>query len=157
MIHQQTTNSEIEKLSDTGLELEDPGQDIRNRKVVDVRNEDVGHVSALFIDRAERKVRMLEIREGGFLGFGTRHFLLPVDAITSIDAGEVHIDQTRERVVDSPAYDPTLIETPTRDYWEPFYGYYGLSPFWGSGYMYPQFPISSEERHRNESSGYQGD
>jgi len=157
MIHQQTTNSEIEKLSDTGLELEDAAQDIRNRKVVDVHDEDVGHVSGLFIDRAERKVRMLEISGGGFLGFGDRHFLLPVDAITSIDKGEVHIDQTRERVVGSPAYDPTIIEAPTRDYWEPFYGYYGLSPFWGSGYMYPRFPISAEERQRNQRSGYQGD
>lgn len=157
MIHQQTTNSEIEKLSDTGLELEDSAQDIRNRKVVDVHDEDVGHVSALFIDRVERKVRMLEISGGGFLGFGDHHFLLPVDAITSVDKDQVRIDQTRERVVGSPAYDPALIDAPTREYWEPFYGYYGLSPFWGSGYMYPRFPMSSDERHRNERSGYQGD
>ena len=120
MIHQQTTNSEIEKLSDTGLELEDSAQDIRNRKVVDVHDADVGHVSALFIDRAERKVGMLEISGGSFLGFGDHHFLLPVDAITSVDKDRVRIDQTRELVIGSPAYDPTLIEAPTREYWEPF-------------------------------------
>jgi hypothetical protein len=36
-------------------------------------------------------------------------------------------------------YDPTLIKAPTREHWEPFYGYYGLSPYWGDGYMYPTF------------------
>jgi sporulation protein YlmC with PRC-barrel domain len=153
----QTTNSELEKLKDTGLELDDSAQDIRNRKVVDAHGEDIGHVSALFIDRNERKVRMLEVRAGGFLGVGDRHFLLPVDAITSVTKSEVHVNQTRERIVHSPAYDPTLIETPTQEYWAPYYGYYGLSPYWGSEYMYPHFPITSEEPSRDERSDYNGD
>jgi hypothetical protein len=100
---------------------------------------------------------MLEVRAGGFLGLGDRHFLLPVDVITSVAKGEVHVNQTRERIVHSSVYDPTLIEAPTREYWEPCYGYYGLSPYWGSGYMYPHFPIASEEPNRNERSGYKGD
>jgi hypothetical protein len=35
---------------------------------------------------------------------------------------------------------------PTREYWEPFYGYYGLSLYWGNGYLYPGFPLSLEQR-----------
>jgi len=100
---------------------------------------------------------MLAIRAGGFLGLGDRHFLLPVDAITSVTKGEVHVNQTRDRIVRSPVYDPTLVETPTQEYWEPYYGYYGLSPYWGSEYMYPHFPIVSEEPSRDERSGYNGD
>jgi hypothetical protein len=100
---------------------------------------------------------MLEVRAGGFLGLGDRHFLLPVDAITSVTKSEVHVNQTRERIVHSPVYDPTLIETPTQEYWEPYYGYYGLSPYWDSEYMYPHFPIISEEPSRDERSGYKGD
>jgi sporulation protein YlmC with PRC-barrel domain len=157
MSQPHTTNTELERLKDTGLELEDSAQDIRNRKVVDAHGEDIGHVSALFIDQGERKVRMLEIRAGGFLGLGDRHFLLPVDAITSVTKGEVHVNQTRDRIVRSPVYDPTLVETPTQEYWEPYYGYYGLSPYWGSEYMYPHFPIVSEEPSRDERSGYNGD
>ena len=143
--HQDTHKSALEKLNDSGLELANAAQDIRHRKVLDRHGKEIGHVSNLFIDQDERKIRMLEVRAGGFLGLGDRHFLLPVDAITSIAKDEVHINQTAARIVDSPAYDPKLIETPTRQYWEPFYGYYGLSPYWGAGYMYPTFPMSREE------------
>jgi sporulation protein YlmC with PRC-barrel domain len=142
---QRRRNTALEKLSDTGLSLADSSQDIRNRKVIDRLGEEIGHVSGLFIDQDERKVRMLEIRAGGFLGIGDRHVILPVDAITSVTKDEVHVNQTGERVAHSPAYDPTLIvDTPAQDFWEPYYGYYGLSPYWGAGYMYPEFPSSRE-------------
>jgi sporulation protein YlmC with PRC-barrel domain len=142
---QHTRNTALEKLNDTGLTLAEPGQDIRGRKVVDRHGAEIGHISDLFIDEDERKVRMLEIRAGGFLGIGDRHFLLPVDAITNVAKNEVHVNETRERIVGSPVYDPTLIVAPTQESWEPFYGYYGLSPYWGTGYMYPNFPMSPEE------------
>lgn len=157
MSQQHTTNTELEKLTETGLALEDSTQDIRNRKVVDAQGEDIGHVSNLFIDQGERKVRMLEVRAGGFLGLGDRHFLLPVDAITSVAKDEVRVNQTRERIVHSPAYDPTLIVAPTQQYLDPYYGYYGLLPYWGSGYLYPHLSTFGEEPGSNERSGYQGD
>jgi hypothetical protein len=49
------------------------------------------------------------------------------------------------RVEQAPAYDPKLLELPTRPSWEPFYGYYGVSPFWGNGYMYPSIPMARIE------------
>jgi sporulation protein YlmC with PRC-barrel domain len=134
---QDTMNYELEKLSETGLTLADAAQDIRERKVIDASGEDIGHVGALFIDRAERKVRMLEIRAGGFLGLGDRHFLLPVEAITSIAKGEVHLSQTRDRIIHSPAYDPALEAAPTRQSWGPYYGYYGMWPNFGSDLCTP--------------------
>jgi sporulation protein YlmC with PRC-barrel domain len=136
---QHPNNPALDRLSDTGLTLSDPSQDIRGRKVVDRHGADIGHVSGLFVDEDERRVRMLEIRAGGFIGIGERHFLLPVDAIMKIGKDEVRVSETRERIVHSPMYDPTLIKAPTREHWEPFYGYYGLSPYWGDGYMYPTF------------------
>jgi len=154
---QHTTNIELEKLNDTDLTLANTDQDIRNRKVIDRNNEEIGHVSGLFIDHAERKVRMLEVRAGGFLGLGDRHFLLPVDAITSVSEDDVHVNETRDRIAHSPAYDPTLIVKPPREYWEPYYGYYGFSPYWGSGYLYPHFPMSPKEPSVLERSGYHGD
>ena len=95
---------------------------------------------------------MLEVRAGGFLGLGDRHFLLPVGAITSISAGEVHVNQTRERVAGSPAYDPAIIVARTRNDWEPYYGYYGYLPYWGSAFTYPYFPISREYADTSERS-----
>jgi len=137
--------AELEKLHDSGLVLADRTQDIRGHTVRDSHHDEIGHVSGLFIDRELRKVRMLEIRVGGFLGIGNRHFLLPVDAITNVSRDAVSVDETRERIVGSPVYDPDLIVEPFEQSWEPFYGYYGLSPYWSAGYLYPEFPMSREE------------
>lgn len=141
---QHASNSALEKLKDTGLTVADSDQDIRGRKVVDQNGADIGLISALFIDTAERTVRMLEIRAGGFLGVGDRHFLLPSDAITSVTKDKVRIRETRERIVHSPVYDPTLVPAPTHQSWEPYYEYYGLSPYWEVG-MYPGSPVLDNE------------
>jgi sporulation protein YlmC with PRC-barrel domain len=132
-------NTPLEKLKDAGLELADRSQDIRGRKVVDASGTDIGHVSGLFIDEGERKVRMLEVSAGGFLGVGDHHVLVPVEAITSVEKDQVHVNETRDRVIHSPAYNPQIVEPPTNDFWGPYYGYYGMSPYWGSGYRYPNF------------------
>jgi sporulation protein YlmC with PRC-barrel domain len=137
-----TKSGALQKLSDSGLTLSDPSQDIRGRKVVDKSGDEIGHVSHLFIDEDERKVRMLEIAAGGFLGLGERHFLVPVDAVTSVTKEAVQVNESRDRIVKSPSYDPPLVVAPTQMYWEPFYGYYGLSPYWAPGYTYPHFPIA---------------
>lgn len=133
-----TNDTPLEKLTDSGLVLADATQDIRGRKVVDTSGVQIGHASALFIDEGERKVRMIEVRVGDVLGIGGHHVLLPVDAVTKVDAHEVHVNQTRAHVLQSPAYDPEIIVPPERDYWSPYYGYYGYQPYWGSGYLYPR-------------------
>lgn len=145
----------LEKLKDTDFSFAQAGLDIRGRKVVDPSGAEIGHVSALFIDENERKIRMLEIRAGGFLGLGDRHFLLPVDMITHVSKDEVRVGETQARIERSPVYNPVLIEEPTQEHWEPFYGYYGLSPYWSSGYLYPNFPMSPEDIAERAHSGYE--
>jgi hypothetical protein len=93
---------------------------------------------------------MLEIRGGGFLGMGDRHVLVPVDAITKITTDEVTINESRDRLAHSPAYDPHLIEAPPAEYWEPFYGYYGLTPYWTAGYTYPRAAGAREDARTPE-------
>lgn len=134
MSQQHPDTAALEKLKDTGLTLADSSQEIRGRKVVDPSGAEIGQVSGLFIDLDERKVRMIEIRVGGFLGLGDQHFLLPVDAITRLDEDHVYVNETQERVVRSPAYDPTLIVAPTHKYLDPYYAYYGIAPFGQAGY-----------------------
>jgi sporulation protein YlmC with PRC-barrel domain len=147
------SNVELDNLNDSDLILADPLEDIRGMKVLDKEGVEIGHVSDLFIDRAARKIRMLEVRAGGFLGLGERHFLLPVDAVTSVAQSEVHVRETLKRVEQAPAYDPKLLELPSRPAWEPFYGYYGVSPFWGNGYMYPSIPMTPIEVPREPDPG----
>ncbi len=133
MTQQQSDTIALERLNDTDLAVSVSDPDVRGRRVVDSNGEEIGHVSSLFIDHAERKVRMLELRAGGMLGIGQQHFLLPVESITSVLADTVHVDQTRDHVVRSPAYDPTLVVAPTRVYLEPYFDYYGVEPRWGTG------------------------
>jgi sporulation protein YlmC with PRC-barrel domain len=129
---QHSDNIALEKLADTDLIISAPGDDIRGRRVVDSDGEEIGHVSSLFVDETERKVRMLELRVGGLLGLGQQHVLLPVEAITSVGENDVHVNQTRDRVVHSPAYDPALVVATTLPCSDSYYGYYGIVPYWGT-------------------------
>lgn len=122
------------KLGDTDLTVADRAEDIRGRKVLDRKREEVGKIDDLFIDKEKQKVRLLEVSAGGFLGLGETKFLIPVDAIT---ADEVRIDQTHEHVVGAPHYAPELVD---RHFLLNMYGHYGYAPYWGAGYVYPPYP-----------------
>lgn len=131
------SDTPLTKLADSDLRLADRRQDVRGRAVIDQDGKHVSHVKSLFIDEAERKVRVLDIGGGGFLGMGDQHFLLPIDAITTISEKEVHVNETADRIKHSPAYDPALVVNYDRDYWGPYYGYYGREPYWSGAYGYP--------------------
>ncbi len=126
------------RLSDTYQTVSDPEADVRGRKVVDSNGEEIGTVDDLLIDDEENKVRMLRVGEGGFLGLGKQHFLVPVDAVASIDPERVHIDRDRGRLGDVPIYDPDLAADP--EYYGQLYGWWGFPPYWGAGYSYPPYP-----------------
>jgi sporulation protein YlmC with PRC-barrel domain len=137
----KTNDAALKELAESGLSLAHEWQDIRERKVLDSNGVEIGHVSALFIDEGERKVRMLAIREGGFLGIGEHHVLLPVDAVDKVTENAVHVNQTKQHVVTSPVYNPTLVPERDHDFWDPYYSYYGYSPYWDRGYRYPDFGV----------------
>ncbi|HWG85388.1 MAG TPA: PRC-barrel domain-containing protein [Deinococcales bacterium] len=125
-------------MGESGLTVENPQADVRGRKVLDEAGEEIGHVDDLLIDERDRRVRLLRVAAGGFLGLGERHFLVPVDAIAAVGEDEVRLGHRRDRVVASPAYDPKLCKQP--DYLTDLYSYWGYGPYWGAGYVYPPFP-----------------
>ncbi len=134
-----TNRSTLVKLGDTEFTVADRSEDVRGRRVLDQAGDEIGEMSALLIDDQEMKVRFLQVASGGFLGIGARHFLIPVDAVTRIDGDHVHVDQTRDRVAASPAYDPDLTYDDT--YYGGVYGYYGYPPYWAPGYVYAGSPL----------------
>lgn len=83
-------------------------------------------------------MRFLRLSAGGFLGIGAKKFLIPVDAVTRVTDDAVHIDQTSDRILNAPAYDPDV--APDLDYYGGLYGYYGFAPYWGAGYLAPAYP-----------------
>lgn len=119
---------ELVRLGDTDFTLASRSEDIRGREVLDKDGNEIGTIDALMVDEVEREVRFLHVSAGGFLGIGDATFLIPVDAITQVHDDHVHVDQTRDRIVEGPRYDPALAEHP--DYWENSYQYYGIAPFW---------------------------
>jgi sporulation protein YlmC with PRC-barrel domain len=130
--------AQLVKLGDTEMTVADPSEDVRGRTVVDRNGEELGTADSLLIDEQEGKVRFLQIASGGFLGIAQDMSLLPVDAVTRITADRVVVDQTREHVAGAPAYDPDLAFD--RGYYGSLYGYYGYTPYWGAGYVYPGYP-----------------
>lgn len=77
---------------------------------------------------------LLEVGAGGFLGLGEREFLVPVEHVTSTSPDQVHINRSRDHVIAAPPFDPELTTKYDRDFFYPYYGYYGLSPYWGGVY-----------------------
>jgi len=131
--HHDDSNDLLVKLGDSNLALSNSGDDIRDRKVIDANGQDIGHVSALFIDKKERKIRFLQVKAGGFLGIGEQEFLVPIEDVTRTEPAEIHVNHSREHVIAAPHFDPKLTTQRTRDFWNPYYGYYGVTPYWGMG------------------------
>jgi sporulation protein YlmC with PRC-barrel domain len=82
---------------------------MRGLDVYDVTDEQIGSVQDLYVDREARQPRYLVVSAGGFLGLGKKHFLIPVEEV-SRDVGEerVTVTQRREKVVNSPEFDPDV-------------------------------------------------
>jgi len=123
-------------LDDTELMVASPEQDVRGRPVVDRHGDEVGEVDGLMIDEEERRVRFLQVGSGGVLGLGKKTRLIPVDAVTAVDDA-VHVDTTVSAIAGGPEYDPDLVEAPP---FEDYYNYYGVRPFWATGYLPPVWP-----------------
>lgn len=132
-----TSNDEasLYTLGDRGQTVEGSGNDVRGREVKDKDGVGIGKVADLLVDDREDKVRFLLVEHGGFLGFGEKKTLIPVDAVTKVTKDEVFTNQSREQVASAPGYDPDLIDD--RPYHSGMYNHYGFLPYWGPGYMYP--------------------
>ena len=103
------------KLGDTDLTVASPDEDIRGRSVIDSAGKKIGEVSALIIDDTEARVRFMQVATGGFLGIGDKHFLIPVDAITSIDKDNVYIYVSGYSAVRSAKELPGCMAAPAGD------------------------------------------
>jgi sporulation protein YlmC with PRC-barrel domain len=130
----------LRRLRDIGETVANADEDVRGRKVLDSAGKNIGTIDGLMIDEAEKKVRFLRVECGGFLGLGATHVMIPVDAISSVTDDAVTIDRGGEHLHVAPRYDPALVKEPDERYWSNVYGYYGMAPFWGPGYMYPEYP-----------------
>ena len=125
---EQHPHPNLVKLSDSeDIRLQEPWQDIRQLDAYDTNGEQIGSVEELYVDRQEHLPRFLDIAAGGFLGIGKKHFLIPVEEVSrDVSEGErVTVNQSRDKVVDSPEFDPD--EALKADVQRTIYAYYGYS------------------------------
>jgi sporulation protein YlmC with PRC-barrel domain len=117
--------SNLTKLSETELPLEEPWQDMRGLAVYDVTDEQIGSVEDLYVDREARRPRYLVVSAGGLLGVGKKTFLVPVEEV-SRDVGEERVTVTvpKEKVLNSPEFDLD-VGVPAADLQRAIDAYYG--------------------------------
>ena len=117
--------SNLTKLSELDLPLEEPWQDTRGLDVYDIADEQIGRVEDLYVYRESRLAKYLIVSAGGFLGVGKKHFLIPVEEV-SRDVGEdqVRVNQNREKVLNSPEFEPD-VGVPAPDVQRAIEAYYG--------------------------------
>ncbi len=133
MTHRTDTGFGLTRLSDSDLILKDRTQDVRGLNVYDKEGEQIGTVKGLYADEEERKVRFLDVGAGGLLGLGEKNFLIPVEAVREVNEEGVVVDQSRQKVVDSPPFDTGVV--PQAPYQRDIYDYYGYAR--GGGRTYP--------------------
>ena len=117
--------SNLAKLSELDVPLEESWQDIRDLEVYDVAGEQIGTVADLYVDRGARRPSYLVVSGGGLLGVAKKHFLIPVEEV-SRDVGEerVTVSVPKEKVLNSPEFDLD-VGVPAADLQRAIEAYYG--------------------------------
>lgn len=128
----------LRKLRDADLVSVNYLEDIRGNKVIDSEGVAVGQVDALFIDDRARKIRFFRVEPDRQFQTGGGTVLIPVDAVTRITRGVVHIDRPRGQLAIAPR-DISLLAC--EEDIEMLCRYYGFQPFWTAGYTYPPYPF----------------
>ncbi len=117
------------KMSDSGFGVKSRESDIRRLGVFNQNGDQIGSIEDFYIDTQEREVRYLEVGAGGFLGLGQRPFLIPIEAVSEISAERVTLNQSREKVLDSPEFAPGhVLEAHDRQALSRHYGFPPVIP-----------------------------
>ena len=78
-----------------------PHQELRQKGVFDSGSRNVGQVGNLYVDE-DMNLRFLDVCTSGFLGFGTKHYLVPVEAIAEESEGAVTLKVDQQSVESAP-------------------------------------------------------
>jgi uncharacterized protein YrrD len=127
----ETTSLVTHKGSDVPLHA---SMDIRGYAAFDSAEAEIGKVEDLIVDSQSGTIRLLKIKGGGVLGVGGHHWLVPVEAVTDVTDDAVHLDRTRDQLLEG--HDQSLED---RTFIESLYTHYGATPYWAPGYTYPDW------------------
>jgi hypothetical protein len=117
--------SNLTKLSELDLPLEEPWQDTRGLDVYDLIDEQIGSVEDLYVDREARQPRFVVASAGGLLGVGKKQLLIPAEEVSRDMSEEpVTVTEPKDKVMNSQEFDPE-VGVPPADVQRAIEAYYG--------------------------------
>ena len=78
-----------------------PQRELRQRGVFDSEGSLIGYVANVYVDD-DRNYRFVDVATGGFRSLGTKHHLVPVEAIVEGDPGSITLTIDRQTVQSAP-------------------------------------------------------
>ena len=81
-----------------------PQRELRQRGVFDSGDRLIGHVVNIYVDD-DRNFRFVDVAMGGWMGFGKKHHLVPVEAIAEGDPGSITLTVDQQTVESAPTLD----------------------------------------------------
>ena len=78
-----------------------PHQELRQKSVFDSGARDIGQVGNLYVDD-DRNLQFLDVCMSGFMGLGTKHYLVPAETITDESPGSVTLAVDQQTVESAP-------------------------------------------------------
>jgi hypothetical protein len=78
-----------------------PHHELRQKTVFDSGSRNVGQVGNLYVDE-ERNLQFLDVCTSGFMGFGTKHYLVPAEVIAEESTGSVTLKVDQQSVESAP-------------------------------------------------------
>ena len=88
------------KLDDFDGEVGEQWQDTGGSKVLDSNDEEIGTVEEVYIWEEPGTAHLIEVSGE------ERSFLIPVHAVTNADEEGVKIEQSKQKIMESPEFDP---------------------------------------------------
>jgi len=116
------------KLRDSDLPRDASAKALLDGDLYDRDGQKIGSVKDLYVDTEDEDVRFLDVGAGGFMGFGKKHFMVPIEAVTDTSGSGVTREQSRLKVAATPELYTKGV--PEDAYQQEVYDYYG--------YRYPQ-------------------
>jgi uncharacterized protein YjbJ (UPF0337 family)/sporulation protein YlmC with PRC-barrel domain len=109
-----------------------PGSTLMGSRVINPAGDDLGKIEDIAIDMASGRIAYAVLSFGGFLGFGSKYFALPWEALRLSSAEEafiLHVD--REVLEKAPGFDKDQWpEMADRQWGAGIYNHYGYRPYW---------------------------
>jgi uncharacterized protein YjbJ (UPF0337 family)/sporulation protein YlmC with PRC-barrel domain len=101
-------------------------------RVINPAGDDLGQIEDMAIDMASGRIAYAVLSFGGFLGFGSKYFALPWEALRLSSAEEAFILHVDRAVLEkAPGFDKDhWPEMADRQWGAGIYNHYGYRPYW---------------------------